>query len=257
MGAVGVASGSLQMASAAHPKDRNLAGVNLGFGIANGIAAIVMGAATAEVGFAGITESLSTIDTVTNSFVVSSGVSNTLAGVTGEASSGIGAKIMANPGLTKQSGWSSAENVLGAFSMLFMVASIASDVGAFISGNISVYRSYRDMDDESGDQQNRIDVEQLKRDMRNCGEDPRLMAMYQHLIDQAEGRVPPDWENQPIPTGRRDGESVKGYLKRRARMHIRRSRFFKWNIPLIEVRPFFGLRNYLLKETFNTPSDAR
>ena len=129
-GAIGVASGSLQIASTAHPENSDLAGFSLGFGIANGFAAIAMGAVTAEVGIEGVTEG---IETVVNSFAIISGASGSLSGVTGEGDSGMSLMSMADPNLAKTSGWEVVEKVLGYSSMGLMAVSVASSMASPIS----------------------------------------------------------------------------------------------------------------------------
>ena len=130
MGGIGVASGSLQIASTAHPENSNLAGVSLGFGIANGIASMVMGAATAEVGITGATTGGSAL---INSLIVTSGISGAESGLTGEAENGMHLATVVNPSLMKEDGWNKAMEVLGYASMALMAISIASGIGAGVS----------------------------------------------------------------------------------------------------------------------------
>ena len=138
MGAMGVASGSLQIASIAHPEDSNLAGVNLGFSIANGIASIAMGAATAEVGFTGWATGE---DIVTSSLLITSGVSGALSGATGEGEDGMSLASVTDPGLAKTAGWNTAMKVLGYTSMAMTAVSVVSGIAASATALISASKA--------------------------------------------------------------------------------------------------------------------
>ena len=130
MGGIGVASGSLQIASTAHPENSDLSEVNLVLGIANGIATMAMGAATAEVGITSVAAGASVAASV---FVTVSGISSAVAGGTGEFSSLLSIGPMLDPGLAQQAGWKELTRTLSDISMGFMLASIVSSVGSLVA----------------------------------------------------------------------------------------------------------------------------
>ncbi len=130
--AVGTASGGLQIAGTALPKNKNLAIANQAFGIANGVVAFGMGFA---IGFSGVASAASAVtgaEKLTSSMIITSGVSGSLSGLTGEAGSVIGMGMTVNPGLADKAGFATAVNVLGDVSMALMTVSVESGLGAGI-----------------------------------------------------------------------------------------------------------------------------
>ena len=141
MGAIGVASGSLQIASAAHPQNKKLMIASLAFGIAGGLAAVGLGAMNAG---GGVANMVAGAGLLTSIFIITSGTTGALAGVSGVGASSIGIALTADPGLTTQAGWKDAQSVLGYVSMVFMAVSIASGIGAFVvKGGNAAYDFYK------------------------------------------------------------------------------------------------------------------
>ena len=131
-GVLGAASGSLQIAATKHPENRTLQKVSNGFGIAEGIAGMVMGGAAIGEGMQSIFTTAGTIARLTSASLITSGVSAAAAAATGVAASGIGEAMAFDSRLAAKSVLQSAVQYLGYVSMGLMTVSITSGIRAGI-----------------------------------------------------------------------------------------------------------------------------
>ena len=129
-GVLGTASGSLQIAATKHPENRTLQKASNGFGIAEGIAAMVMGGMAVGEGIKGILDTAGTMAKITSALLITSGVTATAASGTGAAASGIGEAMAFDSRLAAKSGLQSALQYLGYVSMGLMAVSMVSGLVA-------------------------------------------------------------------------------------------------------------------------------
>ena len=125
MGAIGVASGSLQIASTAHPQNKKLMMASLALGIVGGLTAAGLGAMNAG---AGVANMVAGAGVMTAIFIITSGTTDALAGVSGAGASGIGIALTADPGLTNKAGWNEAVGYLEGFSGMMAAMSVVFGV---------------------------------------------------------------------------------------------------------------------------------
>ena len=126
----GTASGSLQIAATKHPENSMLQKVSNGFGIAEGIAAVAMGAVAIGEGVASAFNISNTITRITTGLLLTSGVTGAASGITGGAAAGVGEAMAFDSRLAGKSGLQSAVKYLGYISMGLMAVSMASGIGA-------------------------------------------------------------------------------------------------------------------------------
>ena len=135
--ATGTVSGSLQIAATKHPENRTLLKVSDGFGIAEGVAAMVMGGMDMLNGIRGAFNSAGAIAKGTSGLLVTSGITGALAGAAGAADSGIGEAMAFDSRIASKSGLQTALRDLGYISMGLMAVSIASGIGAVVGAGFS------------------------------------------------------------------------------------------------------------------------
>ena len=129
-GITGIVSGSLQIAATKHPGNMTLQKVSNGFGIAEGIAVIAMGAMGAAGGIEDAIKMGSCIAGVTAALMITSGVAGAAAGATDATASGISEVMAFDSHIAGKSGLQAAVRDLGYISMGLMAVSIASGIGA-------------------------------------------------------------------------------------------------------------------------------
>ena len=127
MGAIGTASGSLQIAATKHPQNMTLQKVSNGFGVAEGITAVGMGAMGA---FEGIISSFGAVTKMASALIITSGISGAAAGITSGTASGISEAMAFDSRLAGKSGLESAVKYLGYISMGLMAVSMISGIAA-------------------------------------------------------------------------------------------------------------------------------
>ena len=130
MGAIGTASGSLQIAATKHPQNMTLQKVSNGFGVAEGIAAVVMGVFGAAEGITGAITATDTLLGMGSKLLVISGITGSLAGATGGTASGISEAMVFDSRIAAQSGLQSAVKYLNYISMGLMAASMISGMAS-------------------------------------------------------------------------------------------------------------------------------
>ena len=133
----GTVAGSLQIAATWAPRNMPLQRVSNGFGIAEGIAAIALGAFN---GIRGVTNIANSIVRATSVLLITSGITGAAAGTAGVAASGLGEAMAFDSRAAGKSGLQSAVKYLGYVSMGLMAVSIVSGLGAAIT--VRTGRSY-------------------------------------------------------------------------------------------------------------------
>ncbi len=123
-------SGSLQIAATAHPDNWGLERMNIAFGISDGITGIFQGVTTSVLGVMGIVNGL---NRVSGALVITSGISGVSEKVLYSSIYGMDASVLTNPSLANGAGWKKAQETLGYLSMLLMVTSLVTGVGAGMS----------------------------------------------------------------------------------------------------------------------------
>ena len=126
-GVAGSVSGSLQIAATKHPQNMTLQKVSNGFGIAEGITAVGMGAMGA---FEGMISTFGAVTKMTSALIITSGISGAAAGITGGTASGISEAMAFDSRLAGKSGLESAVKYLGYISMGLMAVSMISGMAA-------------------------------------------------------------------------------------------------------------------------------
>ena len=193
---IGTTSGSLQIASTAHPHNMQLAQSNLGFGFVSAATAMLMGAETAGIGIfnlaLGVASSVKVAGTFASFFIITSGGAGMLAGGAGAGADGISLAMNDDPSVAQNSGWKQAVSALSFFSLFFMAVSVASAVTAesiidMTAGDHNMARgSFRPMEFERAD---------------NTESEEELYAEAHRRLDVERRGAAPTRDNTPAEAG--------------------------------------------------------
>ena len=135
---VGTASGSLQISATKYPKNMTLQKISNGFGIAEGVAAIAIGATEVVGGITGAVylARAATVFPSSNAvtgLLIASSIAGTVAGATDTGASGIGEAMDFDSRVAGKSGLQAAVQYLGYISMGLMAVSIVAGLGTEIT----------------------------------------------------------------------------------------------------------------------------
>ncbi len=134
---MGVASGSLQIASTAHPEDEKLAIASQSMGVIGGTAMAAMGVASAIGSTAAIIQGAMSVTMAVN---VAAGVTTALAGISGGFDSGLALGMTTNATLARSAGLGTAVKVLGYVSMGLMAMATVLSVASVAQSTLKLFK---------------------------------------------------------------------------------------------------------------------